>query len=133
MASILGKPGGPGRHACGRAGSPRPGWSYRHPPPGHGLGRPASLRADPFVLKDTLSRIRPAGHGVSVKSYSNLRSLFAAALQLAGVIDSSGRGFARRHPEWGPLIEAVTESQRLSGHLAGRSGRPGRSAIPVLA
>src|SRR5207253_793861 len=79
---------------------------------------PAGVRAEPSVLKDTLSRIRPAGHGVSVKSYSNLRSLFAAALQLAGVIDSSGRGSARRHPEWGPLLEAVTDSQRLSNGLA---------------
>ena len=45
---------------------------------------PASVRAEPPVLKDMLSRIRPAAHGVSAKSYSNLRSLFAAALQLAG-------------------------------------------------
>src|SRR5438046_2738274 len=60
---------------------------------------PVSVRAVPSVLKDMLSRIRPAAHGVSAKSYSNLRSLLGAALQLAGVIDSSGRGRARRHPE----------------------------------
>src|SRR5258706_5314350 len=36
---------------------------------------PASVRAEPPVLKDMLSRIRPAAHGVSAKSYSNLRSL----------------------------------------------------------
>src|SRR5438093_5594919 len=41
---------------------------------------PAGVRAEPSVLKDLLSRIRPAAHGVSVKSYSNLRSLLAAAL-----------------------------------------------------
>jgi hypothetical protein len=52
----------------------------------------ASVRAEPPVLKDMLSRIRPAAHGVSAKSYSNLRSLFAAALQLAGVIDPLGTG-----------------------------------------
>jgi integrase len=79
---------------------------------------PASVRAEPPVLKDMLSRIRPAAHGVSAKSYSNLRSLFAAALQLAGVIDPSGRGSARRHPEWGPLLEAVADDQRLSNGLA---------------
>src|SRR5262249_26886604 len=61
---------------------------------------PASVRAEPPVLKDMLSRIRPAAHGVSTKSYSNLRSLLAAALELAGVIDPSGRGSARHHPEW---------------------------------
>jgi hypothetical protein len=41
------------------------------------------------VLKEMLSRIRPAAHGVSAKSYSNLRSLLAAALELAGVIKGS--------------------------------------------
>ena len=79
---------------------------------------PASVRAEPPVLKEMLSRIRPAAHGVSAKSYSNLRSLLAAALELAGVIDPSGRGSARRHPEWGPLLEAVADDQRLSNGLA---------------
>ena len=79
---------------------------------------PASVRAEPPVLKEMLSRIRPAAHGVSAKSYSNLRSLLAAALQLAGVIDPSGRGSARRDPEWGPLLEAVADDQRLSNGLA---------------
>jgi integrase len=79
---------------------------------------PASVRAEPSVLKDVLSRIRPAAHGVSAKSHSNLKSLLAAALQLAGVIDSTGRGSGRRHPEWGPLLEAVADDQRLSNGLA---------------
>src|SRR5262245_39212735 len=79
---------------------------------------PASVRAEPPILKDMLSRIRPAAHGVSAKSYSNLRSLFAAALQLAGVIDPPGRGSAKRHPEWGPLLEAVADDQPLSNGLA---------------
>jgi integrase len=79
---------------------------------------PASVRAEPAVLKDMLSRIRPAAHGVSAKSYSNVRSLFAAALQLAGVIDPLGRGGAKRHPDWGPLLKAVADDQRLSNGLA---------------
>ena len=70
------------------------------------------------VLKEMLSRIRPAAHGVSAKSYSNLRSLLAAALELAGVIDPSGRGRAIRHPQWGPLLQAVADDQRLSNGLA---------------
>src|SRR5262245_30288579 len=69
---------------------------------------PASVRAEPPVLKDMLSRIRPAAHGVSAKSYSNLKSLLAAALELAGVIDPSGRGSARRRPG-GPLLEAIAD------------------------
>jgi integrase len=79
---------------------------------------PASMRAEVAVLKDLLSRIRPAAHGLSVKSWSNLRSLFAAALQLAGVIDPSGRGSAKRNPAWAPLLEAIADDQRLSNGLA---------------
>jgi site-specific recombinase XerD len=79
---------------------------------------PACVCAGLPVLKEMLSRIRPAAHGVSAKSYSNLRSLLAAALQLAGVIDPSGRGRAIRHPQWGPLLQAVAEDQRLSNGLA---------------
>jgi integrase len=79
---------------------------------------PASVPADPPFLQEMLSRIRPAAHGVSAKSYSNQRSLLAAALQLAGVIDPLGRGGARRHPGWGPLLEAVADDERLSNGLA---------------
>jgi integrase len=79
---------------------------------------PASVSAEPTVLKAMLSGIRPAAHGVSAKSYSNLRSLLTAALELAGVIDPSGRGRAIRHPQWGPLLLAVADDQRLSNGLA---------------
>ena len=79
---------------------------------------PGSARAEPPVLKEMVSRIRPAAHGVSAKSYSNQRSLLAAALELAGVIDPSGRGRAIRHPQWGPLLQAVADDQRLSNGLA---------------
>jgi integrase len=79
---------------------------------------PASVPAQPPHLRELLSRIRPAAHGVTAKSYSNLRSLLAAALQLAGVIDPLGRGAARRHPVWGPLLEAIADDQRLSNGLA---------------
>jgi hypothetical protein len=73
---------------------------------------PACVSAGQPVLKEMLSRIRPAAHGVSAKSYSNQRSLLVAALELAGVIDPSGRGRAIRHPQWGPLLQAVADDQR---------------------
>jgi integrase len=86
-----------------------------------------------------LSRIRPAAHGVSAKSYSNLKSLLGAALQLAGVIDPSGRGSAKRHPEWGPLLEALAPDQRLSNGLAafanwcsGQDVSPGEVDDPIV-
>src|SRR5262245_25764546 len=92
---------------------------------------PATVRAEPSALKDVLSRIRPAAHGVSAKSYSNLKSLLGAALQLAGVIDPSGRGTAKRHPEWGPLLEAIADDQRLSnGHAAFANWCAGEGITP---
>ena len=107
---------------------------------------PECMCAELPVLKEMLSRIGPAAHGVSAKSYSNLRSLLAAALELAGVIDPSGRGRAIRHPQWGPLLQTVADDQRLSnglarlrelvrrsGHLTGGGRRQRRSAIPDVA
>ena len=80
--------------------------------------RPASTPAQAPHLRELLCRIRPAAHGVTAKSYSNLRSLLGAAVQLAGVIDPLGRGTARRHLEWGTLLEAIAGDQRLSNGLA---------------
>jgi integrase len=79
---------------------------------------PASVTTQPSRLRVLLSGIRPAAHGVTAKSYSNLRSLLGAALQLAGVIDPLGRGSARHHLEWRPLLEAIAGDQRLSNGLA---------------
>jgi integrase len=79
---------------------------------------PASVPAQPRPLREMLARIRPAAHSLSIKSFSNLRSLLAAALQLVDVVDRLDRGSARRHPEWGPLLEAIVNDQRLSTGLA---------------
>jgi integrase len=84
---------------------------------------PESVPAEPPVLREMLSRIRPAAHGISAKSYSNLKSLLASALQLAGVIDPMGRGWSRRHPVWGPLLAAVADDKRLSSGLAAFANR----------
>jgi integrase len=78
---------------------------------------PPSVPAEAPRLREMLSRIRPAAHGVSAKSYSNQRSLLAAALQLAGTIDPLGRGSARCHPQWKPLLDAVADDQRLSNGI----------------
>jgi hypothetical protein len=43
---------------------------------------------------------------------------FGAALQLAGGIDDLGRGCARRHRGWVPLMRAVARNKRLSNGLA---------------
>ena len=79
---------------------------------------PVAVPTEPPFLREMLSRIHPAAHGISAKSYSNLRSLLAAALGLAGVVDPLGRGDARRHPVWSPLLEAIADDKRLSNGLA---------------
>ena len=79
---------------------------------------PSSVSALAIPLREILSRIRPAAHGIRAKSYSNLRSLLAAALQLAGVIEPLGRGRAKSNAVWGPLVEAVADDKRLSNGLA---------------
>jgi hypothetical protein len=79
---------------------------------------PAGVTADPTSLRRILTKIRPAAHGISAKSYSNLRSLLGAALQLSGAIDPLGWGDARHHPAWGPLLEVIADDKRLSNGLA---------------
>src|SRR5262245_53143661 len=79
---------------------------------------PAAVPAAPPFLREMLSRVRPAAHGISRKSYSNLRSLLAAGLHLAGLADPLSRGRALRHPAWGPLLEAIADDKRLSNGLA---------------
>ena len=79
---------------------------------------PQSLRLEVPIIREVLRKIRPAAHNVSEKTWANIRSLFGAALELAGVIDRLGRGVALRHPGWGPLMRAIASDQRLAGGLA---------------
>jgi len=93
---------------------------------------PASVTAQPPAIREMIGRLRPAAYGVSPKSYSNLKSLLTAALELAGVVDSLGRGSARQDPQWGPLLQAINNDQRLSNGLAAfaklvrQAGHPAR-------
>src|SRR6478736_3476710 len=57
-------------------------------------------------LRSLLSGLRPAQHGMSQKTWANLRSCFAAALELAGEVDPMNRGAALAHPLWRRLLEA---------------------------
>ena len=79
---------------------------------------PTSLRLKPPIIRELLRKTLPALHGVSPKTWANMRSLFAAALEMAGIIDRLGRGVALRHPAWGPLMQAIASDQRLAGGLA---------------
>jgi integrase len=79
---------------------------------------PASLRLDVPGLRIRVVAVRPAAHGISPKTFSNIRSLFAAALEWAGVVEGVGRGVARRHPAWAPLVLEIAGDKRLSMGLA---------------
>lgn len=79
---------------------------------------PAGVPLEAPLLRGLLSKIRPAAHGISAKSYSNLRSLLTAALELAGAFDRLGRGEARRQPAWGPLLQAMGDDKRLTNGIA---------------
>jgi integrase len=79
---------------------------------------PESLRLEVPTLKEVLRNISPAAHGVSCKTWANIRSSFGRALELAGVIDRMGMGIALRDPMWGPLMQAVAPDKRLAGGLA---------------
>lgn len=79
---------------------------------------PSDLPAEASALRAELRKIRPTRFGVSAKTFSNLRSALAAALRQAGALDDMSRGFARRHPAWGPLLQAVGADTRFDDGLA---------------
>jgi hypothetical protein len=78
---------------------------------------PVAVKTEPWGLRRLLAGILPAKHGLSPKSWANLRSAFTAALGLVGVIDALPRGTAKRDPVWGPLIARLSE-KRLGNGLA---------------
>jgi len=79
---------------------------------------PSHTKTDISTLRAMLVHIRPAAHGISAKTYSNIKSSFCAALVFTDIIESSGRGCARRHPAWVPYIAAIADNKRLANGLA---------------
>ncbi|MCI4680513.1 site-specific integrase [Rhodoblastus acidophilus] len=90
---------------------------------------PSDMPAEASALRAELRKILPARFGVSAKTFSNQRSLLAAALRQAGALDDMGRGFARRHPSWGPLMQAVGADTQLDDGLAAFANWCARSGI----
>lgn len=78
---------------------------------------PISVKTEATALRRLVADIRPAAHGLTGKSWANLRSAFTASLALAGVIDALPRGTAKVDPAWAPLIEPLTD-KRLANGLA---------------
>lgn len=67
---------------------------------------------------ELLATIEPAAHGVSRKTYSNIRSNFTSACVAIGVVDGNLRGVATQHPEWAELRQLLAGDKSLSNGLA---------------
>ncbi len=78
---------------------------------------PVAVQVDAAALRQRLADIRPAAHGLTRKSWANLRCAFTAGLALAGVIDALPRGAARANPNWAALTRRLT-GPRLANGLA---------------
>lgn len=77
-----------------------------------------ALKLDVPALRTALAAIRPAAHGISPRTFANLRSLFAVAMEWAGVIEHCPRGVAKQHPAWAPLAAGIAGDKRLANGLA---------------
>jgi integrase len=72
----------------------------------------------PVNARDLLAKIEPAAHGVSRKTFSNIRSNFTSVCVAVGVIDGNLRGVAKQHPEWAKLRKLIADDKSLSNGLA---------------
>jgi integrase len=79
---------------------------------------PASVPLDPPELRRLLNSIRPAAHGISRRTLSNIRWLIASTLHAAGQLDGLHRGLAKGHPAWRPFMEAIAKDKALRSGLA---------------
>jgi hypothetical protein len=75
---------------------------------------PAAVPAEAPAIRAMVAKIRPAAHGVSSKTWANLRSRLRAVLRLADILDPIVQGSAMQSPAWAPLMQAIAEDKRLS-------------------
>lgn len=90
---------------------------------------PGSLQAEALALRQVISAIRPAAHGIGKQTFANIRCNFTAALHLAGVIDPMPRGLAQRDPAWAPLVAGLPDRRTRNG-LAAFLNRCARQGVP---
>lgn len=79
---------------------------------------PAALSLDAPCLRAKISTIRPVAHGITPSIFANIRSLFVAAMEWAGVIDHLPRGATRMDVAWAPLAAGIAGDKRLANGLA---------------
>ena len=79
---------------------------------------PVALRLEVTGLRAKLAAIRPAAHRIEPGTFANIRSLFVAALEMAGIIERCPRDAARHDPAWAPLVAAIAGDKSLAKGLA---------------
>jgi hypothetical protein len=79
---------------------------------------PAQVVAEAPGIRALLTKIRPAAHGVTPKTWVNLLSRFRQELRIGDVIDPNYQGYALRHPVWRSLVQALVGDKSLSTGLA---------------
>jgi hypothetical protein len=79
---------------------------------------PGQVRTDAPSIRALLSKVRPALHGMTAKTWANLLSRFRQELRLADVIDPNRQGCAARHPAWAHLVQVIAKAKNLANGLA---------------
>ena len=79
---------------------------------------PANVRAEPSVLRDLLSRDSSGRPRRQRQELLEPKKPVRCRPAVGGRHRSLRPGSAKRHPGWGPLLEAVAGDQRLSNGLA---------------
>jgi integrase len=97
---------------------------------------PASIAAEPALLRRRLEQISPAAHSISPGRWNNIRSLLGKALTLARPM-LPGRSHEPLLPEWEPLTAALPFERRvrllpLLRFLSARSIAPTRVKLADL-
>lgn len=79
---------------------------------------PQSVPVDVNFLRQRLAMVLPAAHGISAKTFANLKSLFIGALECAGFVDPMPRGVALKHSQWRRLLKSISHDKRQACGLA---------------
>ena len=76
---------------------------------------PASLKVEMLALQKALDAVRPAAHGMSTATLSNIRCLFGAALKWAGLVESIAGGAAKRDDGWASFMNWCAQKGIVPG------------------
>lgn len=79
---------------------------------------PQSIALDVPSLRDALAAIRPAAHGITMKTFANFKWRFSSALEQVGIVDRMPHGIAQNNPGWQELVASIAGDKRRAYGLA---------------